>query len=81
MCPRIVAKKVMHRCFGAPNRIRRLLDCSTSPTWMLSLGFYFKRTGCTQTSADLTAETFAAGYFARRRVRPGLLRLGPGHLR
>lgn len=35
------------------------------------LGYHFKRTGCAQTAADLTAETFAGAYLARRRFRPG----------
>lgn len=35
------------------------------------LGYHFRRTGCAQTAADLTAETFAAAYLARRRFRPG----------
>jgi RNA polymerase sigma-70 factor (ECF subfamily) len=35
------------------------------------LGYHYRRTGCAQTAADLTAETFAAAYLARRRFRPG----------
>ncbi len=35
------------------------------------LGYHFRRTGCAQTAADLTAETFAAAYLARGRFRPG----------
>lgn len=35
------------------------------------LGYHYRRTGCAQTAADLTAETFAAAYLARSRFRPG----------
>ncbi|MEM9036396.1 MAG: RNA polymerase sigma factor [Actinomycetota bacterium] len=35
------------------------------------LAFHYRRTGCRETAADLTAETFAAAYLARRRFRPG----------
>ncbi len=35
------------------------------------LGYHYRRTGCAQTAADLTAETFAAAYLARHRFRPG----------
>ncbi|MDY7099769.1 MAG: RNA polymerase sigma factor [Actinomycetota bacterium] len=31
------------------------------------LGFFYRRTGCAQTAADLTAETFAAAFTSRRR--------------
>ena len=33
------------------------------------LAFFYRRTACAQTAADLTAETFAAAYAARRRYR------------
>jgi len=35
------------------------------------LAFHMRRTGCAQTAADLTAETFAAAYLARRKFREG----------
>lgn len=31
------------------------------------LGYHYRRTGCAQTAADLTAETFAVAFTARRR--------------
>jgi RNA polymerase sigma factor (sigma-70 family) len=37
------------------------------------LGFFYRRTVCAETAADLTAETFAAAFVARRRYRD----LGP----
>jgi RNA polymerase sigma-70 factor (ECF subfamily) len=33
------------------------------------LGFFYRRTACPQTAADLTAETFAAAFVARSRYR------------
>lgn len=40
------------------------------------LGYFYRRTRCVETSADLTAETFAAAFSSRRRFRdigaPGL---------
>jgi RNA polymerase sigma-70 factor (ECF subfamily) len=33
------------------------------------LAYFVRRTGCAQTSADLTAETFAAAFASRRRFR------------
>ncbi len=33
------------------------------------LGFHYRRTGCAQTAADLTAETFAEAFDSRRRFR------------
>ena len=35
------------------------------------LAFHYRRTGSAATAADLTAETFAAAFLARRRFRPG----------
>ena len=35
------------------------------------LAYHFRRTGCAQTAGDLTAETFAAAYIARKRFKPG----------
>jgi RNA polymerase sigma-70 factor (ECF subfamily) len=33
------------------------------------LGFFYRRTACPETAADLTAETFAQAYVSRRRFR------------
>ncbi|MGH9210893.1 MAG: RNA polymerase sigma factor [Acidimicrobiales bacterium] len=33
------------------------------------LAFHFRRTGCAETAADLTAETFASAFASRRRFR------------
>jgi RNA polymerase sigma-70 factor (ECF subfamily) len=33
------------------------------------LGFFYRRTACAESAADLTAETFAAAFVARRRYR------------
>lgn len=33
------------------------------------IGYFYRRTGCVETSADLTAETFAAAFVSRRRFR------------